>query len=140
MASEIITTTYGSYLIGGLFSDYNGTPVDKLVMINSGGTIDTSFSGRTFSGGTYISHINELSDGRFVVFGDFDGYDGYSARDFIILNTDGSLDTSVTYFATGTDSTNYVLDSIETIDGLICVGFFNSINGYTRRGTFKIYL
>ena len=140
LASEIITTTYGSYLIGGLFSDYNGTPVDKLVMINSGGTIDTSFSGRTFSGGTYISHINELSDGRFVVFGDFDGYDGYSARDFIILNTDGSLDTSVTYFATGTDSTNYVLDSIETIDGLICVGFFNSINGYTRRGTFKIYL
>jgi hypothetical protein len=127
-------------LIGGTFGDYNGTTVDNLVMLDIDGSIESSFSGRTFSAGTYVSHIKELSDGRFAVFGDFDGYDGYSARDFIVINTDGSLDTSVTYFTTGTDSTNYVLDSIEDGNGLICVGFFNSINGYTRRGTFKVYL
>jgi len=140
LANVAITTSSNKYLIGGMFGNYNGTTVDNLVMLDIDGSVDTSFSGRTFSAGTYVSHIKELSDGRFAVFGDFDGYDGYSARDFIVINTDGSLDTSVTYFTVGTDSTNYVLDSIEDGNGLICVGFFNSVNGYTRRGTFKVYL
>ena len=116
--------------------------VNSIVKINNTGNIDNTFSARTFSALTRIDLIRENSLGKFVVFGKFDGYDGQVCRDFIVLNTDGSLDVSYTYF---TSSTLYAgsphkifTDLLETSSSYIVTGAFYSINGYSREGLVEI--
>ncbi len=113
-------------MIGGQFTSYSGVPVNYITKINNTGTIDNTFSARTFSGLTRIDRMKELSSGKIAVFGNFSGYDGYAARDFIILNTDGSLDTSVTYLTIGfvpdSGSIGEIRDILEKPSSLIVVG------------------
>jgi hypothetical protein len=143
--NEIITVSTGGYLFGGKFTQYSGVSVNSLVRITNTGNIDSSFSARTFSALTRIDLIRENSSGKFVVFGKFDGYDGQMCRDFIVLNTDGSLNTSYTYF---TNSTLFPVspylpykiftDLFETSSSYIVTGTFYQINGLSRFGLAEI--
>ena len=140
IGQQIIVTNDSKYLIGGTLTSYNSTSVNQLVKIDIDGTIDTSFSARTFTSLTTITLIRQLSDNRYVIFGGFNGYDSQTARGFIVLNTDGSLDNSVNYFTTGWGGGGYPKDLYEDNNGIIVVGDFTSINGVARNGTVKIFL
>jgi hypothetical protein len=143
-ATDVISISTGGYMIGGQFTSYSGVPVNYITKINSNGTIDNTFSARTFSGLTRIDRMKELSSGKIAVFGNFSGYDGYTARDFIILNTNGSLDTSVTYFTTGFEpdsgSIGEIRDIVENPSSLIVVGYFNAVNSLTRYSICEIII
>jgi len=140
--NEIITVSTGGYLFGGTFTQYSGVSVNSLVKIDNTGSIDNTFSARTFSALTRIDLIRENSLGKFVIFGKFDGYDGQVCRDFIVLNSDGSLNVSYTYFTTSTlfSGTPYKVftDLLETSSSYIVTGLFYSINGYSREGLVEI--
>jgi hypothetical protein len=140
--NEIITVSTGGYLFGGTFTQYSGVSVNSLVMITNTGSIDNTFSARTFSALTRIDLIRENSSGKFVIFGKFDGYDGQVCRDFIVLNSDGSLNISYTYFTTSTlfAGTPYKVftDLLETSSSYIVTGAFFSINGLSREGLVEI--
>jgi hypothetical protein len=88
--------------------------------------------------------MKELSSGKIAVFGNFSGYDGYAARDFIILNTDGSLDTSVTYLTIGfvpdSGSIGEIRDILEKPSSLIVVGYFNGVDLVTRHSICEIII
>ncbi len=143
-ATDVISISTGGYMIGGQFTSYSGVPVNYITKINNNGTIDNTFSARTFSGLTRIDRMKELSSGKIAVFGNFSGYDGYTARDFIILNTDGSLDTSVTYLTTGFEpdsgSVGEIRDIVENPSSLIVVGYFNAVNSLTRYSICEIII
>jgi hypothetical protein len=85
-----------------------------------------------------------LSSGKVVVLGNFSGYDGYTSRDCIVLNTDGSLDTSVTYFTSGfepdTGNIGEIRDIVETPTSIIVVGNFNFVNTETRYSICEIVI
>ena len=78
---------------------YNGTPIDKIVKLNSDGTIDTSFStGTGFAGGTRgldafsrVIWVNKL-----LLAGSFTSYNGTPSLYYIILNSDGTVFQSFT--------------------------------------------
>jgi hypothetical protein len=143
-ATDVISISTGGYMIGGQFTSYSGVPVNYITKINNNGTIDNTFSARTFSGLTRIDRMKELSSGKIAVFGNFSGYDGYAARDFIILNTDGSLDTSVTYLTIGfvpdSGSIGEIRDILEKPSSLIVVGYFNGVDLVTRHSICEIII
>ena len=97
------TTTQvdGKIIIGGNFTIYNGTSVNRICMLNTDGTIDSSFTvGTGFN--DLVRKIKLQSTGKIIVGGEFIVYNGTQVNRICRLNTDGTLDTS---FGCGTPST-----------------------------------
>jgi uncharacterized delta-60 repeat protein len=84
----------GKLLVGGWFTDYNGTTSNFIARLNLDGSfdntfiIDDGFSG--FSG--YVKAIAIQADGKIVVGGNYLGFNGTTRHRIARLNMDGSLD------------------------------------------------
>jgi uncharacterized delta-60 repeat protein len=101
-------------LVGGAFTSYNGTTANRLIRLNSNGTIDTSFNiGAGFN--SLVNDINLLPSGKLYVGGNF------STNNIILLNSNGSTDTSFNVNAYGFAYQN--VNSIVTqSDGKVVLG------------------
>ena len=119
----------GKILVGGIFSSYSGVSANKIIRLNSNGTVDTTFSSGTgfnFS----IWSLAVQPDGKIVVGGGFTTYSGQSANSIIRLNSDGSIDNS---FSIGSGLNNIAYDIIEQSDGKkLVLGSFTSYSGQTH--------
>ena len=91
----------GSYLIGGLFSTYNGASVPGLVWLEEDGSQRSSFVTGSLSGATlpFVYNARPTYDGKILVVGSFDAYAGVTYGGIMRLNPDGSADSS---FISGT--------------------------------------
>jgi len=89
-----IVQSSGRIIVGGNFTDVNGTTVGGLVALNSNGTIDTTFMTNFGSGVNYgsIEGMAEQSDGSIILSGNFSGMNGISPSiNFIYkINSDGT--------------------------------------------------
>jgi uncharacterized delta-60 repeat protein len=123
---EITTQADGKILVGGVFTTYNGVTEKHIIRLNANGSKDTSFNtGTGFS--SWVNAITTQADGKILVGGSFNGYNGGPENRIIRLNTDGSKDTS---FNTGTGF-NFGVGEITTqADGKILVG--GSFTAYNR--------
>ena len=83
-------------LVGGSFTGYNGNVQNQIIRLNSNGTRDTSFIiGDGFSYDyASVEKIAIQSDGKIVVGGYFNSYNGTPQNSITRLNPDGTLDTS----------------------------------------------
>jgi uncharacterized delta-60 repeat protein/uncharacterized repeat protein (TIGR01451 family) len=86
-------------LVGGNFTTYNGSPVQKLTRLNSNGTLDNTFqfnsSGFTSFSVNKITNILVQPDGKIIVAGDFiisKNTISFQVTDLMRLNADGSVD------------------------------------------------
>ncbi len=116
----------GKVIVGGGFSTYQGLSANRIIRLNSDGSIDNSFdTGTGFNGSVYSKSIQ--SDGKVIVGGGFSTYQGLSANRIIRLNSDGSIDNS---FDTGTGFNNNIYSTSIQSDGKIIVGGdFTTYNG-----------
>ena len=136
--------TDGKILVGGGFSSFNGNSRNGLIRLNSDGTEDTSFYtnlGTGFIG--FIYTICLQSDGKILVGGTFNSFNGNTRNRIVRLNSDGTEDTSfytsVISTGTGTAFNNVVYSIREQTDGRILVsGNFTSFNGSTRRRLIRL--
>jgi uncharacterized delta-60 repeat protein len=99
----------GRILIAGQFTQYNGTPAAGIARLNSDGTLDTSFqigTGCTGVAGPNVGGAALLlqADGRILLGGWFNAFNGTPRNNVVRLNTDGSVDMS---FDPGTGVTEY---------------------------------
>jgi uncharacterized delta-60 repeat protein len=84
----------GKLIVGGTFTSYNGTSANRIIRLNSNGSIDFTFNiGTGFSSGT-VWDIAIQPDGKIISVGDFTSYNGTTANRIIRLNSDGSIDSS----------------------------------------------
>jgi uncharacterized delta-60 repeat protein len=83
----------GKILVGGLFSTFDGVNRDGIILLQSDGTVDPSFTLAPTGYGT-VNGFLELSDGRILIYGNFDDFGGSTTDDVAILETDLTLDTS----------------------------------------------
>lgn len=87
----------GKVLVGGDFTRMNGIGRGRIARLNTDGTLDAGFDPgtgfHTAIGGASV-HIAVQSDGKVLVAGGFDGYDGTPIDKIVRLNTDGSIDPS----------------------------------------------
>jgi len=120
----------GKILVGGGFDDYNGTQIPQnLVRFNSDGSIDPTFTG-LITGFNYDVYAIEIQlDGKILVGGWFDAYNGVYAGGLIRLNSDGSVDPTFSGITTGFGG--FVVESLKLQpNGKILVGGnFNTYNG-----------
>jgi uncharacterized delta-60 repeat protein len=125
----------GKLLIGGLFSNYDNTPSKGIARVDADGTLDPSFdpgNGIEHSNYARIFEIKVQNDGKILIGGEFDSYNGNNRRGIARLNSDGSLDQT---FDPGggvyASSTNYFVRGIELRqDGKILIaGSFIYYNG-----------
>lgn len=117
----------GKILVGGLFTDYNGTIANRIIRLNSDGSIDNSFDcGSGFNNIVYC--VLGQNDGKILIVGQFTTYNGSTNNRIIRLNQDGSVDSQ---FITGTGFGNsyaYKL-KIQSDGKILVIGAFTSYNG-----------
>ncbi len=132
---DMIIQPDGKILVGGAFNIYNGTTVSNIIRLESDGTLDTSFNiGSGFinigpSSTVFINTICLQPDGKILVGGRFNRFNGTTVGEMIRLESDGTLDTS---FNIGAGFNNDVMKIIINNDGKILVtGYFNGFNSDT---------
>ncbi len=83
----------GRILVSGTFTEFNGTPVNRLVRLNADGTRDLSFvMGAGFDGG--VRAVAVLADSRIAATGWFSSYDGTPQFGIAVLGATGGLDSA----------------------------------------------
>ena len=116
----------GKILVAGSFSTFNGVTNNRLLRLNSNGSLDASFSAGTGLGNRSINSIIEQPDGKILIAGTFFSYNGVTSNSVARLNTDGTLDNT---FNAGTGTTSLVLDmALQSNNQIIIVGSFTSFN------------
>jgi uncharacterized delta-60 repeat protein len=122
----------GKILVGGQFSTFNGTSVNRIARLNSDGTIDTAFTSNT--GTAFNNSVRSIaiqSDGKILVGGEFTTFNGTTVNRIARLNTDGTLDsTFTTNIGTGFNGT-VVTIAVQSDDKIVVGGNFTTFNGTT---------
>lgn len=83
----------GKIIIVGSFIEYNGITRNRVARLNSDGSLDPSFdpgSGSTVN----VVTVDLQSDGKILVGGKFNSFNGTTVGHIARLNTDGSIDPS----------------------------------------------
>lgn len=80
----------GKIVVVGLFTSYNGASKNKIIRLNSDGSVDSTFN---VSSGFNFSPLNVIqeSDGKLIVSGIFTSYNGVTKERVVRLNSDGSI-------------------------------------------------
>jgi len=131
----IIKTSDNNYLMGGLFSTYNGLSASKIVKLSATGSIDNTFNTGTGFDNLTIS-ILETSDNCYLIGGYFTTYNGVTRNRIIKLTPTGSIDNS---FNIGTGFNQDVYTITQTNDGGYLVGGnFTTYNGITKNKLVKL--
>ncbi|MGW8184632.1 MAG: Ig-like domain-containing protein [Candidatus Moraniibacteriota bacterium] len=119
----------GKILIGGAFTSYNGTAINRIARLNADGTLDILFTVGTGASGI-VRAISLQSDGEIIIGGDFTTYNSTARNRIARLNTDGTLDTA---FIVGTGASNTVSELAIQSDGKIIIGGnFTTYNSISR--------
>ena len=116
----------GKILLGGNFTSFNDTLINRLMRLNENGSIDQSFDAGTGADGA-VTTIKVQSDGKILVGGEFSTINNVPSSKIARLNPDGSLDMS---FTIGSGFNDYLDKIILQPDGkILAVGNFTSYNG-----------
>jgi uncharacterized delta-60 repeat protein len=120
--SFMITQADGKILAMGDFTSYNGTPVSKLLRLNSDGSLDTGFIHHVL---ITINTIVLQADGKLLVGG----------SGVVRLNTDGSTDNTfnVTF---GSPSIAEVV--VQSNGKIVVGGTFGGVNGFSRTNLVRL--
>jgi uncharacterized delta-60 repeat protein len=142
IAYYIITQTDDKILLGGNFTSYNGTTTNGIIRLNPDGSRDNTFNiGVGFESNTPQSAKEVLSiviqpDGKILVGGWFNSYNGVSSNRIIRLNPDGSRDNT---FNIGTGFNGGITSlRIQTDGKILAGGQYSSYNGLTANRIIRL--
>lgn len=125
--STVSTQTDGKIVIGGNFTSYNGIARKNIARLNTDGSLDMTFNTGT-GADSNVTNLSIQSDGKIIIGGYFDLYNGTIRKRIARLNTNGSLDTSFNADLAGIGSIN---NTALQLDGKIIVGGYFSFNNNT---------
>jgi uncharacterized delta-60 repeat protein len=116
----------GKILVVGGFTSYDGETKNKLVRLNTDGTIDNTFTmGTGLNNNTFVVKLQ--SDDKILIGGDFSSYSGQTYNGFIRLNSDGSIDNTFT-IGTGFNNTVRAI-KVQPDEKILIGGNFTSYSG-----------
>lgn len=119
----------GRILVGGSFTTVSGRNLNRILRLNSDGTLDDTFSVGDGASGAVWS-IAVQPDGKLLAVGAFDRFNGRNAGHLVRLNPDGGFDPG---FKAGAGADGDVLAVVLQKDGRILIGGrFAGVNGVAR--------
>jgi uncharacterized delta-60 repeat protein len=142
-ASSIALQADGKILVGGNFILYNFENFNRIIRLNSDGSIDYSFNpgsglNSQFFLAPYVASIAIQSDGKILLGGLFTSYDNEDRFFMTRINSDGSLDYS---FNIGIGATTIVNSFAFQSDGKILAGgYFTYYNGTNQNRIARLNL
>jgi uncharacterized delta-60 repeat protein len=91
-------------VVVGQFASYAGVPAHGIVRLNANGTVDSTFNAGNGAQWTHttetstfhpsIDNIEQAGNGKFLITGTFEAFNGVALPGIALLNPNGSLDTS----------------------------------------------
>lgn len=125
----------GSVIVAGSFIKYNGVTANRVIRLLPNGVVDTDFVIGVGANGV-VEEVQIQPDGKIVLSGSFDFFNGISNSKIIRLNADGSPDLSFTTGA-GFNATVSAL-AIQSDGKIIVGGDFISYNGNTANKIIRL--
>lgn len=123
-------------LIGGIFTQFNGTPVNGITRLNADGSLDSTFTGTGVApapgGSTAIKAISAMGNTKIMIAGYFEYYNGTMIRNVARLFSTGALDTSFTSAFPVNSSITCM--AVQPNDGKIILGGSFTLYGSTPVG------
>jgi len=121
--------------VAGQFTSVLGTAQNRIARITSGGTRDATFVvGTGFPSTVFRLRFN--NSGKILVCSDAVSYNGSTYQRLILLNTDGSIDTTLN---TATGFNNDLFDCVQLSNGdIIAGGIYTQYKGVTRPQILRI--
>ncbi|MES2731356.1 MAG: T9SS type A sorting domain-containing protein [Bacteroidota bacterium] len=119
----------GKILVGGDFTSFNNVAVRRIVRLHSNGSLDTTFRVTRNIAANYfqmgangkVFQVESLPNGKIMVSGCFNNFDGSSSTRFARLNANGSVDTT---FSTSFSQFGWRIATQS--DGKVLISFQNS--------------
>jgi uncharacterized delta-60 repeat protein len=125
----------GKIIVVGEFTTFNAISYNRIVRLNSNGSVDNTFAIGNGASGNIISCALQ-SDNKVVIGGNFSTFDGNSSSKLARINTDGSFDVG---FNVGSGANGTIRKVFLQQDGAILIGGdFTDYNGVTRNRVARI--
>lgn len=128
----IAIQTDGKILAVGDFENYNGEPQPRIVRLNTDGSVDNSFDPGTSAeryfpsaDASFPSDIESVAiqgDGKIIIGGNYNRFNGQVTSKVVRLNTDGSVDSGFNNLDDEGFSTGSVFTTLVKTNGKILVG------------------
>jgi uncharacterized delta-60 repeat protein len=126
----------GKILIGGSFFQINGVNRNHIARLNVNGSVDASFipadrSGAMTGPNSEVTRIAVQNNGKVIITGNFNSFNGVARRGIARLESDGTLDNS--FIAEINNSGGSVMALVVQPDGKVILGGnFFQVNGVNR--------
>ncbi|MBP4137235.1 T9SS type A sorting domain-containing protein [Flavobacterium geliluteum] len=127
--NDITVQPDGKIIVVGNFTTYNGISKNRIVRLNTDGTVDSTFNAGTGASGIVYT-VAVQTDGKIIVAGQFFSFNGISKNKIVRLNADGTFDST---FNVTTGANNVINSCVIQPDGKIVIsGDFSSFNSLAR--------
>ena len=134
---SILLQNDGRILVGGDFTSFNSSSLNRIGRLNADGSVDTGFNpGAGASSTVYCLALQPNSD--VIAGGAFTGFNGTSRARLARTFPDGTLDTSFLNGQSGASSNVRSL-AVQSDGKLLVGGEFSSINGTNRTYLARLY-
>jgi len=133
--NSISVQSDGKIIIAGNFTSYNGTPINRIIRLNSNGTIDASFN--IGSGANALINTTTIQpDGNIIIAGNFTTFNGVSKNYISRLTSNGAIDPT---FVSGSGANGFIYASAIQPDGnILLAGVFTSYNSTTSNRIIRL--
>ncbi|WP_300598571.1 DUF5008 domain-containing protein [Niabella sp.] len=122
----------GKLVLVGAFTTFRGKQVNRIVRLNTDGTVDGTFNTGSGANGAIFSIRYNATTKKIVITGDFSKFNGQDAANIAVLDDNGTLDPG---FKSAGFAGGLPMLALQLSNGLIVVsGFFEKYNNVTRQG------
>jgi uncharacterized delta-60 repeat protein len=129
----------GKVLVGGVFTNFNSMPVNRLVRLNADGSMDTNFSTSIGTGANdAIRSIVLQADDEILLGGDFTNFNGVALNHIARLNANGTTDTNFTANAGMGANGSVNAIALQSDNRIVVAGQFTQASGVTRNNLTRL--
>ncbi|TCZ63463.1 delta-60 repeat domain-containing protein [Flaviaesturariibacter aridisoli] len=130
LVQSVVALASGKYLVGGSLTSYNGIPATGIACLKSDGTIESAFASGTGTVGA-ITQFLQQPDGKVLICGSIQQYNGSTANSVARINTDGTIDNTFSSGSGNVASVTYRM--LLQPDGKVIIGgTFTTFAGQSR--------
>ncbi len=137
--STIALQANGHVVIGGFFTNYNGTSRNRIARVNTDGSLDASFDPNSGASSTIYTILLQ-PDEKILINGDFTLFNTTFTHGRARLNNDGTLDETFSNDLFGGANRIVGPTSIQTDQKILVGGGFTGFNGVQFGGIVRLDL